>query len=89
MLRSILTVAALALALMIVIKDGRLLRDVGLTAECTVVQRAVDGTELAGCRAGKLEGFPDLTKRSCVDAGVVGYTEYWRCPAATSDSLRP
>ena len=46
-----------------------------------VVQHGVEGSELAACRAGKLEGRPDLHRRGCLDAGTVGVYQYWRCPA--------
>ena len=81
MLRSIVAVGACIFALMVVAKDGRVLRATGLTGACTVVQRSADGSELAACRAGKLEGRPDLSKRGCLNAGRTGTYEYWRCPA--------
>jgi hypothetical protein len=34
------------------------------------------------CRAGALEGRPDLSHRSCVAAGATGTYAYWRCPTA-------
>lgn len=82
MLTKIITVAAFILVLMVAIKDGRVLRTTGLTARCSVVQTAADGTQLEACRPGKLEGRPDLTRRGCTDAGISGKDEYWRCPAA-------
>jgi hypothetical protein len=33
------------------------------------------------CRAGRLEGRPDLSLRSCTRGGLVGGAELWRCPA--------
>jgi len=79
--RPILLIAACILAAMIAIKDGRVLRSTGMTATCTVVQRSAEGADLAACRPGKLEGRPDLRRRGCLDAGIVGTYQYWRCPA--------
>jgi hypothetical protein len=86
MLRSIVAVGACIVALMIAVKDGRVLRATGLTGACTVVQRSADGSELAACRDGKLEGRPDLSRRGCANAGRTGTYEYWRCPAAEAAS---
>jgi len=74
---------------MVAIKDGRILRTTGLTASCSVVQRAADGVELDACRPGKLEGRPDLSRRGCTDAGVSGRYEYWSCPSATASAPLP
>jgi hypothetical protein len=79
----------LVFAAMVAIKDGRILRTTGLTASCTVVQRAADGAELDICRPGKLEGRPDLSRRGCTDAGVYGTVEYWHCPASTASAPLP
>ena len=79
-------VAALAiLALMILIKDGRVLRNAGLVGHCDVLQTANDGSQWEVCRPGKLEGRPDLTKKSCTPQGRNGRLEYWRCPAAVGE----
>ena len=67
--------------LMLIIKDGRLLRTTGLTGSCTVVQTLSDSSELVTCSAGKLEGKPDLSHRGCNSIGVSGKKEVWRCPA--------
>ena len=81
MIRSIIVVGACIFALLMVIRDGRLTRAAGLTATCTVVQQGTDGSQLAACRPGKLEGRPDLTRRGCLNAGTAGTYQYWRCPA--------
>ena len=80
MLKQIVVVAACIAALMAVVKDGRVLRTAGLTASCSVVAQNSDGTQVAACRAGKLEGMPDLSRRGCTDQGTSGRTVYWRCP---------
>jgi hypothetical protein len=80
MIRSIVTVGACIAALMGAVKDGRVLRVTGLTGACTVVRQTVDGSELAACRPGKLEGRPDLTRQGCKLAGTAGTYQYWSCP---------
>jgi hypothetical protein len=77
----IVAAAVAVLALMIVIKDGRVLRRVGLTGSCRVVQTTADGSAWAACRAGRLEGLPDLSRRSCAAGALQGSVQYWRCPA--------
>jgi len=86
MLKRVFAVAALVLALMIVIKDGRLLRSAGLIASCTVVSTAADGTQVEECRPGMLEGAHNLSAQGCSDAGSAGRNEYWRCPAPVVQS---
>ncbi|HVA31346.1 MAG TPA: hypothetical protein VMU58_08745 [Gaiellaceae bacterium] len=82
MLKRIAVIGALILALMVVVKDGRVLRDVGLTGSCSVAQTYTDGTQLEACRAGKLAGRPDLSRDSCRNVGVTGTYDYWHCPAS-------
>jgi hypothetical protein len=89
MLTRILTVAVLILVVMIGVKDGRFTRAAGLTASCRVVQQTSDGTQLAACHPGRLEGRPDLSSRGCLDAGIAGTVEYWRCPASSTAAYRP
>jgi hypothetical protein len=82
MLTRVFVAAALAAALMVGVKDGRLLDRAGLTGTCTSVA-APRGDTMAweACRPGKLEGYPDLTRRSCTAERRVARIEYWRCPA--------
>jgi len=82
MLKQILVVAACIAALMAAVKDGRMLRTTGMTASCSVVTLYTDGSEVAACHSGRLEGAPDLSRRGCTNAGVSGGTVYWRCPQA-------
>ena len=70
-------------ALMAGVKDGRLMHAAGLAGSCTVVEQLKDGTLIDGCRAGKLEGRPDLSRRNCRETGLRGAIEYWRCPEGT------
>jgi hypothetical protein len=86
MVLRIVAVAAVIFAVMVAIKDGRVLRDTGLTGSCSVVQTAADGTQLESCRPGKLAGRPDLSRDGCTRAGISGTFEYWRCPASVVSS---
>lgn len=81
MLKQIVAVGVCIFALMVVIKDGRVLRTAGLTGSCSVVQTFTDSSELAACRPGKLAGRPDLSHRGCLSVGVAATDGYWRCPA--------
>ena len=82
-MRGVLVAAALIFCLMVLIKDGRLLRGVGLTGGCRAVAapKGEDGNWQA-CEPGSLQGAPDLTRQGCKSAVFVGKTEYWRCPAS-------
>jgi hypothetical protein len=74
--------AALVVAVMVVIKDGRLLERTGVLSSCTAVAAPLgDAGYWEACRPGKLEGRPNLTRRSCTARGVAGNVEYWRCPS--------
>jgi len=83
MLKPIVTVTALIFALMVVVKDGRALRMTGLTGSCQIAQRYADSSFLVACRAGKLDGLPDLSRRACTSAQVTPGLQYWHCAAGT------
>jgi hypothetical protein len=80
-LKRVVAVGICILAVMIAIKDGRVLHSSGLTGSCTAVQTRTDGSELEACQGGKLEGRPDLSHRGCISFGIRGKLEYWHCPA--------
>ena len=81
-MKGVLVSAAIVIALMAAIKDGRVLRKAGLTGRCTAVATPRGDTgEWQRCTAGKLEGAPDLSRQGCTVTSTVGKTEYWRCPA--------
>ena len=63
MVTRIVLAGLVVVALMVGVKDGRILRVAGLTGSCTVVQTIADGTQLEACKAGKLEGMPDLSRQ--------------------------
>jgi hypothetical protein len=84
MVTRIVLTGLVVVALMVGVKDGRILRVAGLTGSCLVVQTTADGTQLEACKAGKLEGMPDLSGRGCTDVGAAVGREYWKCPAPLS-----
>ena len=81
MLKSIVAVGVCIFALMVVIKDGRVLRTAGVTGSCSVVQVFSDSSELTACRPGKLQGRPDLSRSGCRAVGSRAKVWYWSCPA--------
>jgi hypothetical protein len=90
MLLKILIVGALAIGLMAAIRDGRVLRDAGLLHSCNAV--TVNGkvdTTLMSCSKGRLDGYPDLTSKSCHLISVRRHYEYWRCEEAIVSSQSP
>jgi hypothetical protein len=86
-MRGLIVAAILVFALMLVIKDGRASRHLGLTGNCqTIAAPAGDDAAWTACNAGKLEGAPDLTRHGCKSVKLVGKREYWRCPAGIKSS---
>src|SRR5438128_9262928 len=80
-MKGVLALAAVVLALMIVIKDGRLLRKAGLAGSCvTVATPKGQSGSWVKCTSGKLQGAPNLSRQSCASVEVAGKVEYWRCP---------
>ena len=76
----LLLVGVVVLAVMVAIKDGRVLRATGLGGSCSVVSTAPNGIEVKACHAGKLHGAPNLSANGCTDTGTLGGQIYWRCP---------
>lgn len=90
MLLKIIIVGALAIGVMAAIKDGRVLRDAGLLSSCNpvVVNGSPDST-LQQCSKGRLDGFPDLTNKSCHLISTRKTSELWRCEAPVIASQAP
>src|SRR5262245_31636592 len=91
-LSKILLVGALVAAVLVVVKDGRVLAHARLLSACTQVTRP--GEQEAAyqvCRKGRLDGYPDLTNKSCVPVGIVRSRQMWRCPVpvVASHAVRP
>jgi len=90
MLLRILIVGALAIGLMVAIRDGRVLRDAGLLSSCSpAVVNGKQDTTLQNCSKGRLDGFPDLTNKSCVLVSARPTRQFWRCEAPLVSSQRP
>jgi hypothetical protein len=81
-MKGVLVLGALVLALMIVIKDGRVLRKMGLIGSCVTIATPSGQTgSWVKCTSGKLQGAPDLSRHYCTSMQISGKVEYWRCPA--------
>lgn len=90
LLLKILVVGALLVGAMAVIRDGRVLKDAGLLSTCNAV--TVNGKQdstLLSCSKGRLDGFPDMTPKSCTLIAVHPNREYWRCEAPVVSSQTP
>ena len=90
MLLKILIVGALAIGAMAAVRDGTVLRDAGLLSKChaLTVNGKYDPTTLS-CSKGRLDGFPDLTPKSCQLISTRPNRQYWRCDAAVVSSQAP
>ena len=90
MLLKILIVGALVIGLMAAIRDGRVLRESGLLSSCNAaVVNGKQDTTLESCSKGRLDGFPDLTNKSCVLVSARPSRQYWRCEAPIVSSQSP
>ena len=82
-MKAVLVGAVMVLALMIVIKDGRVTRKLGLAGSCVSVATPKGQTGAwVKCTSGKLQGAPNLSRQSCTSVQAKGKIEYWRCPVA-------
>lgn len=90
MLLKILVVGALLIGVMAAVKDKRVLRDAGLLSTCSAV--TVNGRSdptLLSCSSGRLDGYPDMTPKSCTLIGAHAKRQYWRCQAPVVSSQTP
>jgi hypothetical protein len=83
MFMKLLLVGVVVLAVMVAVKDGRVLRATGLDGSCSVVSTAPNGIRVKACHAGKLHGSPDLSGAGCTETGTSSGRIYWRCPPKT------
>ena len=84
MFKIAITAAALVAA-MVVAKETPVLQRAGLLSSCSAVPaRGEEEGSWQACRPGKLDGRPDLSRKSCTPRGIAGDVEYWRCPAGIS-----
>jgi hypothetical protein len=90
MLLKILLVGAVLIGGMVAIRDGRVLKAAGLLSSCNpVVLNGQSDPTLLSCSKGRLDGFPDLTNKSCDLIAVHPQQEYWRCKAPVVSSQTP
>ena len=82
----IVAVGAVLIALMITVKDQRLLQRAHLIGSCSTFAQAEDGSELRSCVPGRLSGRPGMELTSCTDMGRRGNAELWSCPTSLRDS---
>jgi hypothetical protein len=81
-MKGVVVAAALILAVMVAVKDGRLFHHAGLSGSCAAVAAPAGQTGAwQKCTAGKLQGAPNLTREGCTSVVRAGNAEYWRCPA--------
>jgi len=86
-MRGVLLGAVVIFALMLVVKDGRAMRNLGLTGVCHAVSAPKgEKGDWQACDPGKLEGAPDLSRHGCKSVKLVGKREYWRCPSGIKSS---
>ena len=79
MLGRVFVAAMVVFLAMVAVKQGWVLRRVGVVGSCSVYAGALDGAQWEVCRQGNLEGWPDLSGRGCTSQGFRGEAEYWRC----------
>ncbi|HET8752646.1 MAG TPA: hypothetical protein VFM43_09020 [Gaiellaceae bacterium] len=87
MLLKILVVGALLIGAMAVIRNGTVLRNAGLLSRCQAV--TVDGKSdptMLSCSKGRLDGFPDMSTKSCQLISAHAHNQYWRCDAPVVSS---
>jgi hypothetical protein len=77
-------VGVLIVGAMFLVKDGRVMRDAGLTGSCVVAETFKDGSQLEACSAGKLAGRPSLSRQGCTATAILSGNQYWRCPAGVA-----
>jgi hypothetical protein len=81
-------IAMLAAALLGVARSHDVLHRTGLIGYCTAATTPAGAKgHWRVCEKGRLDGRPDLTRRSCRSRGMAGRVEYWSCPAAVERGL--
>ena len=81
MLRVVLAVGLAAFAV-VAVRNGDVLERTHLVGGCSAIATpSGEAGVWQACRPGKLEGPPDLSRKSCNRRGLVAEVELWRCPA--------
>ncbi len=81
MLGRIVIAGLVVLLALVAVRDGWLLRRTGLLGSCSVYATAPNGVQWEICKAGSLDGPPDLSGQGCSVAASSGKFAYWTCPA--------
>ena len=85
----IVAVGAVLVAVMVAIRDHRLLQRTHVVGSCATVVEVTDGSEWRSCVAGRLTDRPGLSLAGCTDYGLYLNAEYLHCPASlASDTIR-
>jgi hypothetical protein len=86
----IVVVAALLGAALYGVRDAHVLERSHLLSSCAPVAAAAapDASWLA-CRAGRLDGYPDLRTDSCTYSSERAEHQYWLCPAEVVSERAP
>jgi hypothetical protein len=78
----ILVVAAVAAAALYLVRHEHVLERARLLSSCAPAQVAAQpDADWLACRAGRLDGFPNLRGDSCTFSSERGGLQYWLCPA--------
>jgi hypothetical protein len=73
-------IAAVAIGIMLVIRDGRVVRHFGLVARCETISAPLGekGT-WKECEPGRIDGRRDLTDDGCKLVRTQGTIDIWQC----------
>jgi hypothetical protein len=76
----IAVIGVLAIAVMMLVKDGRVVRELEVVSRCEVVATPTGqaGTWQA-CHAGKIDGRKDLTEQGCNKIRSTKDVDIWQC----------
>ena len=84
----IVAVGAVLIALMITVKDQRVLKRAHLVGSCSTVASVADGSEWRQCVPGKLSGRPGPELDSCSDWGTTARPSSGTAPPARRRAQR-
>jgi hypothetical protein len=83
-----ITIVAVVAAL-VAAKETNALQRAELLSSCAeVAAPRGDESTWQACRAGRLDGMPDLSLKSCRPRGVSGSFAYWSCPTRITSGRR-
>jgi len=77
-----LGIAALLIVLAIAVLRGTWALHVsGMLGSCSVFSTEPDGAQVVRCTKGRLDGYPDLSRKNCTLQTLGGSVQFWSCPA--------